>query len=293
MTAVALLAGLVAAALAAALGVAARRARLRAELAARACHELRGPLTAAELALHGLGRRGLPVGPVQAELARARMALADLEAARDGRHGADQRADVDVGALLARHEPAWAAAAAAAGARLELVRPPRRARTVVRGDGVRIAQAVANLVANAAEHAGGRVRVAVRSTRSTVAIEVRDDGPGLPAPVAQLARLPRAGRGARGRGLAIAADIASRHGGRLATAPAVTGARLILELPAASPRAAGSSPRAAGSSPRAAGSAPGATDSPRPAGSPARVAWAAGSEPAEPSAPSARLPEAG
>jgi signal transduction histidine kinase len=270
-----LLAGwLVAAGLAAALGLAARRARLRAELAARACHELRGPLTAAELALHGLGRRGLPIAPVQAELARARMALADLEAARDGRHGGQRREDVDVGALLARHEPAWAAAAAAAGARLELGRPPRHARTVVRGDGVRIAQAVANLVANAAEHAGGRVRVAVRATRGTVAIEVRDDGPGLPAPVAQLARRPRAGRGARGRGLAIVAGIAARHGGRLATAPAATGARLVLELPAASSRAARS---------------------------PGRPAWAAAfepavpeaSEPAGPAAPSAGVPEAG
>jgi signal transduction histidine kinase len=262
-----LLAGwLAAAGLAAALGLTVRRARLRAELAARACHELRGPLTAAELALHGLGRRGLPIAPVQAELARARMALADLEAAREGRHGGEQREDVDVGALLARHEPAWAAAAAAAGARLELGLPPRHARTVVRGDGVRIAQAVANLVANAAEHAGGPVRVAVRATRSTVAIEVRDDGPGLPAPVAHLARLPRAGRGARGRGLAIAAGIASRHGGRLATAPAATGARLVLELPAAPPRAAGS---------------------------PARAGWAAAPEQGSLATPTAGLPEAG
>ncbi len=138
-----------AAGLAIALAGAARRSRVRAELAARARHELRGPLTGAELALHGLARRGLPVDPVQGELARARLALADLEAAAAGGHGPERRRPVDVGTLLERHAPAWAAAAAAAGARLELRLPPAHARTLVHGDAVRIALAVANIVGNA------------------------------------------------------------------------------------------------------------------------------------------------
>ncbi len=222
-----------AAALAVALAVVVHRARVRLELVARACHELRGPLTAAELALHGLGRRGVPVAAVRGELARARLALGDLAAARTGGHAPDTCERVDVGALLERHAPAWTALAAAGGAQLELRRPSPLLRAVVCGDELRIAQAVANLVGNAAEHAGGRVRVAVRATRGTVAIEIRDDGPGLPAPVSELAGRPRGGRGARGRGLAIAAAIAAGHGGRLATAPAPRGARVVLELPAA------------------------------------------------------------
>ena len=60
-----------------------------------------------------------------------------------------------------------------------------------------------------------------------------DAGPGLPAPVATLARRPQAGNGWRGRGLAIACDIAARHGGRVATGPSGRGARVALELPAA------------------------------------------------------------
>ena len=54
----------------------------------------------------------------------------------------------------------------------------------------------------------------------------------LPAPLAVLTARARGGRGNRGRGLAIASDIAERHGGSVATAPASRGARLVLELPA-------------------------------------------------------------
>lgn len=243
-----------ASALAVALGVVVRRRRTRDELTARACHELRGPLTAAELALHGLGRRGLPVAPAQAELARARLALADLAAAPHGAREADRPAAVDVSALLARHEAAWRALAEASGARLRVHRPTAHAPASVHGDPGRIAQAVANLVANAAEHAGGVVHVAVRATRGTVAVEVRDAGPGLPAPVAELIARPRAGRGTRGRGLAIAADVAARHGGHLATAPAARGARLLLVLPAVTEAGASAGRRI----PRAAGAAPAA-----------------------------------
>ena len=82
----------------------------------------------------------------------------------------------------------------------------------VRGDRVRLAQALGNLLANALEHGAGTVEVAARTLSGRVRIEVSDEGGGLPAPVADLARRPRAGRGRRGRGLAIASEIAARHG---------------------------------------------------------------------------------
>jgi signal transduction histidine kinase len=101
------------------------------------------------------------------------------------------------------------------------------------GERLRLAQATGNLIANAIEHGGGEISVrgSLAPEHHRVRIEVVDAGPGLPAPVADLARRPRGGRGARGRGLAIAATIARDHGGRLAAAPSEHGARLVLELP--------------------------------------------------------------
>jgi signal transduction histidine kinase len=49
--------------------------------------------------------------------------------------------------------------------------------------------------------------------------------------VAALARRGR--RGTRGHGLAIASEIAARHGGRIVAAPSPRGAAVVLELPLA------------------------------------------------------------
>ncbi|MEA2255861.1 MAG: two-component system, OmpR family, sensor kinase [Solirubrobacteraceae bacterium] len=211
-----------------------RERRRRAELVARACHELRGPLTAARLALHAGARRGEgPPGRLAAvdlELRRAGVALDDLDAARHGRHGGDRDERVDVGDLLAHQARTWGAVASTRGCELALVEPAGGA--AVRGDRLRLAQAVGNLVGNALEHGSGRVELLGREVGGRVRIEVADEGLGLPAPVADLTRRARSGRGRRGRGLAIASDIADRHGGRLVAAPAQRGTRMALELPA-------------------------------------------------------------
>jgi signal transduction histidine kinase len=205
----------------------------RAELVARARHEVRGPLTAARLGLHLLAAPGdgwvARAGAIDLELRRAGLALEDLHAARIGRRTRDRAAAVDVGALLRTTADAWRPAATAAGVTLRLDAPAGPAR--VRGDRLRLAQACGNLLANAIEYGGERVELRARADARRVRIEVRDDGPGLPAPVAELARRPRAGRGRRGRGLAIASEIAARHGGRLSAAPTPAGACLALELP--------------------------------------------------------------
>ena len=205
---------------------------------ARACHELRGPLAAAHLALHAAAPRGaaLPasIAAVDVELARAGRALDDLAEARRGRRARDARDVVDVADLVRAQGAAWEAVAPAYGCRLRCTIDPH-GEALVLGDGVRLAQAVGNLLANAFEHGGGDVELRVRAIGERLRIEVADDGPGLPAPVAEIVRRPRAGLGARGRGLAIVAGIAERHGGRLLAAPVARGARLAVELPALAP----------------------------------------------------------
>jgi signal transduction histidine kinase len=218
------LAALVAAALVR--GAAARRLAL----VARAAHELRRPLSAALLGLHGVvaepgSRRRLAA--VELELRRTGLALADLDAVPRGRLRAGTASSLDVADLLEEAIEASRPLAETIGAHVELDRPPRG--LLFAGDRYRVGQALGNLVANALEHGAAPVRVRAHVTRTQVRIEVRDDGPGLPAPVATLAAGPHARR--RGHGLAIAADVARRHGGRLLTAPVARGACLVLELP--------------------------------------------------------------
>jgi signal transduction histidine kinase len=195
------------------------------ERAARVAHEVRQPLSAAQLALHGAARRGevapTLVAALELELRRAALALEDPSAARP--------ADVDLHALLACQVRTWHDVAAAHGATLILEPGPGTA--VVHADALRLAQATGNVVANAIEHGGGRIVVRTCRIGDRVRVEVADGGPGLPASVAEITRRPRAGRGARGRGLAIAAGVLAHCGGRIAALP--SGVAIDLPAPAA------------------------------------------------------------
>ncbi|MGI9183651.1 MAG: sensor histidine kinase [Solirubrobacteraceae bacterium] len=217
------------------------------EAVLRACHELRGPLTAVRLGLELGGRMGRLSGTqwraIDGELDRAALALGDLDMARLGKTAAPTESPVDLRALLADSVEAWRPSAAAAGVELEL--SWSGGHSSLRGDRVRLAQATGNLIANAIEHGGGRVEVRGRRWGAGARIEVSDDGPGLPASVPRLTRGARR-RGNRGRGLAIVAGVAKAHGGRLAEVSpdardgdrdrdgdrgSDTGACLVLELP--------------------------------------------------------------
>jgi signal transduction histidine kinase len=211
-----------------ALGLAIVR-RNRSEQLVKACHEVRGPLTAAQLALHASARRGeLPprrVAALELELRRAALALDDLVGG-----GADKSVEVDLGELLRCQAQTWADVATAHGATLGLHLDPGG--YVVKADGLRLAQAVGNVVANAIEHGGGAIEIRTRAVENGLRVEVTDDGPGLPAPVADLVRGTRQRSGGRGRGLAIAAQALEGQGASLLTLPSARGARLAFELPA-------------------------------------------------------------
>jgi signal transduction histidine kinase len=200
-----------------------RTTRALRERAARVAHEVRGPLTAAHLALHGAARRGeiapVAVAALELELRRAALALEDPLVA-------DPR-DVDLHELLSCQVRTWRDVAAAHGATLTL--QPGIGTAVVHADALRVAQATSNVLANAIEHGGGTIAVRTTLVGDRVRVEVSDGGPGLPASVAELTRRPRAGHGTRGRGLAIASTVLAHCGGHVAGLP--SGAGVTIELP--------------------------------------------------------------
>ena len=107
-----------------------------------------------------------------------------------------------------------------------------------------IQQVILNLILNAehamrAAHAGGHLTLRTAAVDSNVIVEVRDDGPGIPAKLAGRVFEPffstkGVGEGT-GLGLSIALGIAEAHGGMLALLPTAAGACFRLTIPAARP----------------------------------------------------------
>jgi signal transduction histidine kinase len=208
----------------------------RMEAVARACHEVRGPLTAVGLGV-SLGARPGGISParlhaIETEIDRAALAIEDLVAvSRPRPRPVSSTLDrVSMADLIT--DVVIAAEGRAAHVGMIVEGRWEGPDAVVWAERLRLAQALGNLVTNALEHGAGTVRVRGSARGTAVHLEVVDDGPGLPAPVSELVRRPRAGRGARGRGLAIASSIVRRYGGTLTTAPTAGGAVFMLTLPA-------------------------------------------------------------
>ncbi|GAA4407291.1 hypothetical protein GCM10023168_23180 [Fodinibacter luteus] len=215
----------------------------RRQLVATVSHELRTPLTAQRALLENLVD-----GVVRPDDDALRAALHQSE--RLSALVADlldlSRIDAGV-APLALTDVRVADLLASAVAEASVEGRPVRVRhevhphdLVVRADPGRLAQVVANLVDNAVRHspAGGEVRVAASVDGDTWRLEVRDEGPGIPAD--RVERIfDRFGSGDQsgggtGLGLAIARWVSELHGGTiraLPTAPGSTGAVLRAELP--------------------------------------------------------------
>ena len=115
---------------------------------------------------------------------------------------------------------------------------------MVVGDGHRLHQVLANLLANARIHTPPGTSVVVRLTppaAGEVSLSVTDDGPGIPAKLqadvferfvrGDRARSPR--EGSTGLGLAIAKAVATAHGGRLELSSQPGRTCFDLRLPAA------------------------------------------------------------
>ncbi len=218
---------------------------------ATASHELRRPLAALtgelELALRSPGDAG-------ALAESARLALGDARAM--GRLVGDllDHARLEAGALPLALEPVRAAVVV--GEALERTRraqpqaPPVAVEPLpevdLAADRGALVRLLENLLENAVTHGGPDVRVVVRARVQgpALALEVEDDGPGIPpATLARLFEPFQRGDQARSRpgsglGLSIARGLAQAHGGSLSAfspvpgaAPGRPGTRFVLLVP--------------------------------------------------------------
>ena len=194
-------------------------------------HDLRTPLTRLRLGL------ALIDDPSAEDLVRdveemERMIDAFLDFARDA--SMEDPRSVDAAALLGE----VVEKAHRAGRRIERGEVVAPAPVSMRPEAV--ARALGNLLANALRH-GTRARASVVVSDAACRFTVEDDGPGIPPelreealrPFARLEESRNQDRGAGvGLGLAIASDVARRHGGalRLGASEALGGLRADLVL---------------------------------------------------------------
>ena len=210
-------------------------------------HELRTPLHALRLEAEGLlGQRDLPesagerLGAMMETLGHLGDMIEQmlfLARTEDPATVLD-RGRLPAADLLARVRGPFEPLAEERGVALAVEAPPELA---VTGDPILLRRALHNLLANALRHAppGSVVTLAALALPEGLALEVRDEGEGIPPEaVAQLGqRFLRPdpsrsrGSGGAGLGLAIVQGIARLHGGRLEVArrePRGTLARLVL-----------------------------------------------------------------
>lgn len=199
---------------------------------ADASHELRSPIASLRTQLEvGVAHPGLldVAGAVEDTVRLQRLAADLLLLARlDAGEGPVSGARVDLAALV-REEAAGRGDVAVDAESVE-----------VAGSRGQLGRVLANLLDNARRHARSAVTVTVRQAGEWAVFEVADDGDGVPEAdreriFERFVRLDDArGRddGGAGLGLAIARDVAVRHGGTLTVRETPTGGALFeLRLP--------------------------------------------------------------
>ncbi|MBM9503129.1 sensor histidine kinase [Actinacidiphila acididurans] len=213
---------------------------------ADASHELRSPLAAIRTTLEvGLAHPDTAPWPQIARRAARQSGRLEtlvqqllLLARSDDRQLLARRAPVDLGELVEDVR----ATSATARVSVEL---DRRDDCMVLGDHDSLGRMVRNVLDNATRHARHRVLVSVMDLPpGQVGVEITDDGPGIPAQERdrvfdRFVRLDASREltsGSSGLGLAIAKEIATAHGGRIAIADSPGGgASVRITLPRATP----------------------------------------------------------
>jgi signal transduction histidine kinase len=208
-------------------------------LTAGLAHEVRSPLNAIGLAAQRLERK-LETGDerrslattVREEVRRLEDVLREfLELAKPV---SESFAEVDTGELAGEVVELLAVEAEAAGVGLEMLPGSGR----VLGDSGALKRSLINLVRNAVEAtpSGGKVVVFIEAGRESVAVRVRDDGPGVDTELAERVfdAFVSGKSSGTGLGLALVKRVAEEHGGSVALENRSRGgADAVLRLPAA------------------------------------------------------------
>lgn len=199
--------------------------RLKDALLANVSHDLRTPLTAILGYAELLRRRGglteqqsEAVEVVDRNARRLLRLVNDLLVLAQARAGklTVERAPVDLSRLAAEAVELARPLADHGQLTLDLHTPPQG--PVIEGDPLRLAQLLDNLIANAIKYtpAGGTVTVRAHAGRESAALEVRDDGSGIPEAERErlfeaFARGSSADAPGTGLGLTIVKAIADAH----------------------------------------------------------------------------------
>ena len=225
-------------------------------------HELRNPLAPITTALELMERMGDERTRPEREILQRQLGymgrLVDdlLDVSRiTGKRLAIRLEPLRLAGLI---EPVIDAARSQLGGRsLRVEMTPEAQGAWLRGDEVRLAQVLSNVLGNAVKFTGatGRIDVTVTVAGDEVQIEVRDDGVGMPPEVLEHAfdtffqapqEVDRA-RGGFGLGLAIVKSLVELHGGsvRAASGGSGRGTTVTLRLPRIDPPALNAPPAVA------------------------------------------------
>ena len=191
--------------------------RERAMVLAGISHDLRTPLSRLRLALEMSGADRHALDAMTADIEEMDAIIGQF---LDFARGADEKKqEHDLPDLLTEVTEHYARIGKDVRFTPRPLKPFRFARMAVR-------RAIANLVDNALRYAGEPVEIELSASNGTAVVEVRDQGPGVPASEVERLKRPftrlddsRSGSGGSGLGLAIVERTAQAHGGSLELAP--------------------------------------------------------------------------
>jgi signal transduction histidine kinase len=197
-------------------GELARQRALDRDFAADASHQLRTPLTALLMRLEEIGQTD-DLAAIRDEAAVAVTQVERLtgvvDTMRTRSKGEEaQLPEISLDSVLAGLQREYQPAFTAARRAMRVDGPPGLA---VRASPVDLSQILQTLIENALAHGAGRVEIEIRSSGTSVVIEVSDEGEGIPAAIAPHIFERSVTSHGSGLGLGLARQLAERNGGRL------------------------------------------------------------------------------